>query len=86
MDVSLDHNTIVDRISAVLEGIEADYDIEGFWNATRSIYAFERSGIVGEAHISDGHVTVDMRLGVLFGAFKKTIEKRLRERLEEGLS
>jgi putative polyhydroxyalkanoate system protein len=86
MDVSLDHKDIVDRVTAVLGGIEDEYDIEGFWNADRSIYAFERSGIVGEAHVSDGHVTVDVKLGVVFGAFRKTIEQKLRQRLEEGLS
>jgi putative polyhydroxyalkanoate system protein len=86
MDVSLDHDEIVHRVTSVLEEIEVEYDLEGYWNADFTTYAFERSGIVGEAHVEDGHVTVDVKLGVLFGAFKGRIEEKLRERLEEGLS
>jgi putative polyhydroxyalkanoate system protein len=85
LDVPLDQEEIADRVSAVLGEVEAEYGLDGFWNADRSIYAFERSGIVGEAHVEDGHVSVDVKLGVVFGALRKTIERKLRERLEEGL-
>jgi putative polyhydroxyalkanoate system protein len=85
LDVPLDQDEIADRVLAVLGEVEAEYGIEGFWNADRSIYAFERSGIVGEAHVRDGHVSVDVKLGVVFGALRKTIERKLRERLEAGL-
>lgn len=86
MDVSLDHKGVVERVTEVLEEIEAEYNIEGYWNADQTVYAFERSGIIGEALVSDNHVTVDIKLGVLFSAFRGRIEKKIRERLEEGLS
>lgn len=82
LEVSLDHDEIVQRVSTVLEEIEAEYDIEGYWNADQTVYAFERSGIIGEAHVGDGHVAIDIKLGVVFSAFRKVIEKKLRERLQ----
>jgi putative polyhydroxyalkanoate system protein len=85
MEVSLDHDEIVKRVSSALGEIEEEYGIEGYWNADQTVYAFERSGIVGEAHVGDGHVAIDIKLGVVFGAFRKVIEQKLRERLQEGL-
>jgi len=43
---------------------------------------FERPGVTGTLALDKSHVTVDVRLGLLYSAFKSTMEEQIGQQLD----
>ena len=64
----------------VAEKISEDYGIEYFWEG-ECLY-FSRPGVEGRINISDKHIEVSAKLGLLVALFRDSIEAEITRKLD----
>jgi putative polyhydroxyalkanoate system protein len=74
---------IREKLGDVMGKIEEKFSLKGSWKGDE--YFFTRSGVDGKAVITDGRVSVDIKLGLMLSALKGIIESEMRTKLREGL-
>ena len=64
----------------VAEKISKDYGIEYYWEG-ECLY-FNRPGVDGQINVSDKHIEVSAKLGMLVALFKDSIEAEITRKLD----
>lgn len=80
---SLSKDQIREKLTEVMEKVEEKFGLTGKWEGDN--YTFTRSGVDGKGVVTEGKVTIDIKLGMLLSALKGKIESELKTKLQEGL-
>ncbi|MBB3046519.1 putative polyhydroxyalkanoate system protein [Litorivivens lipolytica] len=72
-------------VGELVESLARRYDAKAVWEGDSSV-KIDHSRLSGRLDILPGEVRVDVKLGMLAGAFKGKIESELRKALDEKLS
>ena len=70
------------QLDAFATEISSKYQLKCQWQSTNCL-SFKRSGVSGEIEIGDTEITLTMKLSMMMGVFKGTIEKDIRKFLLE---
>lgn len=89
ISLSKQHNKPEGEVRAMVEDLAESlarrYDAKAVWDGDNSV-KIDHSRLSGRLDILPGEVKVDVKLGMLAGAFKGKIEAELRKALDEKLS
>lgn len=61
-----------------------EYDLKSKWNG--DTLHFHRSGIEGHMHVTERHIDLNVRLGLLLRPFKAKFEQHIERHLDELLA
>ena len=62
--------------------MEDDLDMTSAWDG--DVLSFQRSGVKGRMEVDADEVRIHIRLGLLFAAFKPTIEREIHKYFDEN--
>ncbi|HTT11973.1 MAG TPA: polyhydroxyalkanoic acid system family protein [Burkholderiaceae bacterium] len=65
------------------DDLASEYDLQSEWHG--DTLRFSRSGVNGSMAVSAHEIRLDVKLGLLLGAFKRRIERHIEHRLDELL-
>jgi putative polyhydroxyalkanoate system protein len=65
------------------DDLASEYDLESEWHG--DTLRFSRSGVNGSMAVTGSEIRLDVKLGMLLGAFKSKIEQHIEHRLDELL-
>jgi putative polyhydroxyalkanoate system protein len=65
------------------DDLASEYDLQSEWQG--DTLKFSRSGVNGAMAVSASEIRLDVKLGLLLGAFKSKIEDHIEHRLDELL-
>jgi putative polyhydroxyalkanoate system protein len=65
------------------DDLASEYDLQSEWHG--DTLRFSRSGVDGSMAVSAHEIRLDVKLGLLLGAFKSKIEQHIEHRLDELL-
>ncbi len=89
-NIHITHNYTMpaDELRAKLDELASEmtsrYQLQCSWPA-EDCMKFQRSGASGEIRIDEGRLALNMKLGLMLGAFKSTIEKDIRKFVTENI-
>ena len=69
-------------IDQLAEKLGQQYHLDCAWESDECL-SFRRTGAEGEVNIGDAEVELNVSLGMLMSAFKSTIEKEIRDFIDE---
>ena len=72
-------------VDELAQSLARRYDAKAVWSGDSSV-KIDHSRLSGRLDILPGEVRIEVKLGMLAGAFKGTIEAELKKALEEKLS
>jgi len=82
IQITHDYTMPADELKAKIDEMAAEmasrYQLQCRWSADNCM-KFQRSGASGEIRINDGHLALNLKLGMMLGAFKSTIEKDMKK-------
>lgn len=65
------------------DDLASEYDLESEWHG--DTLRFSRSGVHGSMAVSAAEIRLDIKLGLLLGAFKARIEHHIEDKLDQLL-
>ncbi|MBC9249054.1 polyhydroxyalkanoic acid system protein [Pseudomonas alcaligenes] len=72
-----------EKAEALAERLAREYDVKYRWSG--DVLEFKRSGADGSIEVSDAHVRVSLKLGLLLSALGGTIKREIEETLDKHL-
>lgn len=72
------------RLDQLAEEMTSRYQLQCSWPAENCM-TFKRSGASGEIRVDGGRLSLDMKLGLMLGAFKTTIERDIRKFVADNI-
>ena len=77
---SLSHKAARDAAQRVVEDLRRRFDLAYAWEGDE--VAFDRPGVSGRMHVGKDEVALEVKLGLLLGALKSTVEREIHEQLD----
>lgn len=66
------------------DDLAAEYDLKSEWNG--DTLHFHRSGVEGRMHVTERHIDLAVKLGLLLRPFKSSFERHIERHLDELLA
>jgi putative polyhydroxyalkanoate system protein len=80
---TLAHEATRERIDMIARHLKKKYGGAYSWHGNSLI--FRRSGASGAVHLRDGHVELEIKLGIVFAPMKARIEGLIRQHIPEAM-
>ena len=77
---SLSHKAAKDAATRVVDDLRRRFDLACEWHGDE--VTFERPGVSGRLHVGRDALAIDVRLGLLLGALKSTVEREINAQLD----
>ena len=77
---SLSHKAAKDAAQRVVEDLRRRFDLDYAWDGDE--VAFDRPGVSGRMFVGRDAVALEVKLGLLLGALKSTVEREIHQQLD----
>ncbi|MFA7553400.1 MAG: polyhydroxyalkanoic acid system family protein [Spongiibacteraceae bacterium] len=81
---SMRREQLISQLDKLAVEMHSRYQLDCSWKSD-SCLAFKRSGASGEVIITDKELLLTIKMGMLLGAFKSTIEQDIKKFLHENV-
>jgi putative polyhydroxyalkanoate system protein len=78
---ALSHKAAKEAAQRVVDDLRARFALDYAWDGDD--VAFERPGVSGRLHVGKDEVALEVKLGLLLGALKSTVEREIHQQLDE---
>ncbi len=72
------------RVEAIARDLKREYKMDYSWDGNR--LHFRRKGASGHAHLGDGYIELEIKLGMLLAPLKRKIEATIRKDIDSKMA